>query len=107
MPDAPDWDADRDYLVVLARLRLPGWLRAKADPSDVVQQALLRAHARGDQLRDSTPDGRGAWRRQILATVIADAARRYGADARLEWVRLCRPGLRPAHGVRRQVAHLG
>ena len=82
MPDPPDWDADRDYLLVLARLRLPGWLRGKADPSDVVQQTLLQAHARGDQLRAASSDGRRAWLRQILANVIADTARRFAADGR-------------------------
>lgn len=78
----PDWDADRGYLLVLARLRLPAWLRAKVDASDVVQQTLLKAHAHADQLKADTADGRRAWLRQILANVIADTARRFNADAR-------------------------
>lgn len=82
MPDASDWDADRGYLLVLARLRLPTWLRSKVDTSDVVQQSLLQAHSNADQQRIQTPDGRRAWLRQILANVIADTARRFTADAR-------------------------
>jgi RNA polymerase sigma-70 factor (ECF subfamily) len=82
MPAAPDWDADRGYLLVLARLRLPAWLRAKVEASDVVQQTLLRAHAHANQLRADSADGRRAWLRQILANVIHDAARRFTADAR-------------------------
>jgi RNA polymerase sigma-70 factor, ECF subfamily len=82
MPDSPDWDADRDYLLVLARLRMPARLRAKADVSDVVQQTLLKAHANADQLRAETEDGRRAWLRQILANEIVDLARRFTADAR-------------------------
>jgi hypothetical protein len=51
-PDAlpPDWERDRGFLLVLARLRVPPWLRAKVDAADVVQQALLQAHARREQL---------------------------------------------------------
>lgn len=80
---APDnWEADRGYLLVLARLRLTGWVRARVEPSDVVQQTLLRAHANADQLRADTPDGRRAWLRQILANVIHDQLRRFTADAR-------------------------
>jgi RNA polymerase sigma-70 factor (ECF subfamily) len=82
MSDSTDWEADRGYLLALARLRLPAWLRAKVDASDVVQQTLLRAHAHAGQLRADSGDGRRAWLRQILANVIADAARRFTADAR-------------------------
>lgn len=82
MADSTDWEADRGYLLVLARLRLPAWLRARVEASDVVQQALLRAHAHAGQLRADTADGRRAWLREILANVIADTARRFTADAR-------------------------
>ncbi|HUR53177.1 MAG TPA: sigma-70 family RNA polymerase sigma factor [Gemmataceae bacterium] len=78
-PDAvpPDWEGDRGYLLILARLRVPPWLRAKVDASDVVQQALLQAHARRDQLRAGDAAGRRAWLGRILAHAIADAVRRF------------------------------
>jgi RNA polymerase sigma-70 factor (ECF subfamily) len=74
---SPDWKADRGYLLVLARLRVPPWLRAKVDDSDVVQQTLLQAYARRDQLRAGDESGRRAWLGQILANVITDAVRRH------------------------------
>jgi RNA polymerase sigma-70 factor (ECF subfamily) len=72
----------RDYLRLLASLQLSARLRGKLDPSDVVQQALLQAHASRDQFR-----GRGeaqwlAWLRAILANALAAEARRFGAEAR-------------------------
>lgn len=82
MLHSPDWNDDRDYLLVLARLRMPAGLRAKADVSDVVQQALLKAHANADRLRAAGDDGRRAWLRQILANEIADLVRRFTAVAR-------------------------
>jgi RNA polymerase sigma-70 factor (ECF subfamily) len=72
----------REYLHMLARLHLGGRLRAKLDASDVVQQALLKAHERREQFRGSTEAEREAWLRQILTTTLADSARRFGAGRR-------------------------
>jgi RNA polymerase sigma-70 factor, ECF subfamily len=72
----------RAYLRVLARLHLDGRLRSKLDPSDVVQQALLRAHAGLDQFRGTTDGELRAWLRRILANALAEASRRFGAGAR-------------------------
>src|SRR5262245_42422285 len=72
----------RDYLRVLARLQLDPRLQGKLDPSDLVQQTLLRAHEKRAQFRGSTEAEFTAWLRQILARAMAEAARRFSAGAR-------------------------
>jgi RNA polymerase sigma-70 factor (ECF subfamily) len=72
----------RQYLRVLARLQLDLRLQAKVDPSDLVQQTLLRAHERRAQFRGRTEAEFTAWLRQILAAQLAKALRRYATGAR-------------------------
>ncbi len=77
----------RDYLCLLARLHIDPRLRAKVDPSDVVQQTLLKAHRSELQQSGTGEAGRVAWLRRILANTIADEVRRFTAgvrDIRLE-----------------------
>jgi RNA polymerase sigma-70 factor (ECF subfamily) len=83
VPDI-DWQPERyrAFLHLLARLRWPAHLRAKLDPSDIVQDALLRAHQHRDDLRDQPEPVRIAYLRRTLASTMVDAARHLGADKR-------------------------
>src|SRR5688572_32585448 len=72
----------RDYLRLLARLQLPARLQGKLDPSDLVQQTLLRAYQGLAQFRGRTPQEQAAWLRQILANTLANAVRDLGRDKR-------------------------
>ena len=49
-------EAYRDYLHMLARTHLHGNLQGKVEPSDIVQETLLRAHERQDQYREGRAD---------------------------------------------------
>jgi RNA polymerase sigma-70 factor (ECF subfamily) len=74
--------AYRNYLRLLARTGLNASLQAKADPSDLVQDALLKAAQRFDQFRGATDAELAGWLRQILARCLADLARRYRTAGR-------------------------
>jgi RNA polymerase sigma-70 factor, ECF subfamily len=80
--DGQPLEAYRDYLRVLARLQLGTRLQAKMDASDIVQQALLQAHASREQFRGNSEGERLAWLRAILANALAAAARRFDAGTR-------------------------
>jgi RNA polymerase sigma-70 factor (ECF subfamily) len=73
-PDRIDLKAYRSYLLVLARLQVSTRLAARLDASDLVQQALLRAHQGLDQFQGG-PEQIKAWLRQILARTVANAIR--------------------------------
>jgi RNA polymerase sigma-70 factor (ECF subfamily) len=75
-------DAYRNYLRLLARTGLDVSLQGKADPSDLVQDALLRASQRFDQFRGATDAELAGWLRQILARCLADFVRRYRTGGR-------------------------
>jgi RNA polymerase sigma-70 factor, ECF subfamily len=72
----------RKYLKVLAELHLDKKLRGKLDPSDVVQQALLRAYSALGEVRDPQPEVLAAWLRRILARTLADSVKHYERDKR-------------------------
>ena len=72
----------RKYLTVLAELHLDRKLRGKLDPSDVVQQTMLRAYSALAEVRDPRPELLAAWLRRILARTLADAVKHYERDKR-------------------------
>jgi RNA polymerase sigma-70 factor (ECF subfamily) len=75
-------DSYRNYLRLLARTGLDASLQGKADPSDLVQDALLKASLRFGQFRGTTDAELAGWLRQILARCLADLVRRYRAEGR-------------------------
>ena len=63
----------RNYLRLLARTGIDASLRGKADPSDLVQETLLKAHQHFDQFRGQTETELVAWLRQILTVDLGGA----------------------------------
>jgi RNA polymerase sigma-70 factor (ECF subfamily) len=70
-------DRFRGYLSILARQGFDRRLRAKLDPSDVVQQALLEAHRSRGLFRGESLGELAAWLRCILVRKLADAEREF------------------------------
>ena len=83
LPDpGPGLERYRDYLHLLARMHLHPRLKAKIAPSDIVQEALLKAHEKREQYRGQTDAELAGWLRRILTTTLAEAARRFGRQQR-------------------------
>jgi RNA polymerase sigma-70 factor (ECF subfamily) len=76
--DAFDLARYREYLCSLARARLDPRLWARVDPSEVVQEALLKAHAARDQFRGQTEQELAAWLRTIFNNTLSNALRACG-----------------------------
>lgn len=85
--------ACRSYLGLIARANVDGWMKAKVDASDLVQQTMLDAHRDFDRFQGRTDQEWLAWLRQILNHNACDVARRYGATGK--------------RAVRREVAFVG
>lgn len=73
----------RPYLRMLAAAQLPVHLRGQIDPSDVVQNTLLKAHAHFDQYRGTSDAELAAWLRRILGNAMIDALRRVTREPQL------------------------
>jgi RNA polymerase sigma-70 factor (ECF subfamily) len=67
----------RGYLRLLARTGLDPSLRGKADPSDLVQETLLKAHTNFEQFQGKTEGELAAWLRRILVNTLTDLKRGY------------------------------
>lgn len=75
----------RPSLRLLAGVRLDPRLREKVDPSDLVQESLVKAYANLSQFQGNTPEQLYGWVRRILANEMALAIRRYiGGPRHLE-----------------------
>jgi len=69
--------AYRSYLRLLARLELGRHLQAKLDASDLVQETFLQAHRAFPEFRGVTEAEFTKWLRQILASRLSKALRRF------------------------------
>jgi RNA polymerase sigma-70 factor (ECF subfamily) len=72
----------RPYLRLLAGLELDPRLQGKLDPSDIVQETILKAHQAWDQFQRGSDAELLAWLRRILANTLTDALRKFGTDKR-------------------------
>jgi RNA polymerase sigma-70 factor (ECF subfamily) len=77
-----DLNQFRGYLRLLAEIELGRRLRAKVDPSDIVQQSLLEAHRDRAALKGQTEPEVVGWLRTILARNLLNTARDFGAQKR-------------------------
>jgi len=82
-------EAYRNYLRLLARTGMNAALKDKADPSDLVQETLLKAHRCFGQFRGRTEPELTTWLRQILARNLCDLVRRYQTSGAREVAREC------------------
>jgi RNA polymerase sigma-70 factor (ECF subfamily) len=72
----------RNYLSMLARTQIDTFLRARLDPSDLVQETLLEAVRDFRQFAGGTEKELTAWLRKILARNLADQLKRHKTQAR-------------------------
>lgn len=72
----------RQYLRLLAQAQLGRHLRAKCDPSDLVQQTLLEAHRDFPAFEGQHEAELLAWLRRILAHNLFNEARHFAAQQR-------------------------
>jgi RNA polymerase sigma-70 factor (ECF subfamily) len=72
----------RPYLRVLARLHLEQRWARRLDPSDLVQQTLVRAVQAAEQFRGTSDAELAGWLRRILANTLENSLRDLHRDCR-------------------------
>jgi RNA polymerase sigma-70 factor (ECF subfamily) len=80
--NSSDLERYRGYLLFLARRHAEGDLRGKLDPSGIVQQTLLEAHAEAGLLASLEAPQRLRWLRTALGRNLADEVKRLRAGKR-------------------------
>jgi RNA polymerase sigma-70 factor (ECF subfamily) len=70
-----EFERFRNYLRFLADIKLDRRLRGRIDPSDIVQETLLRAFDARNTFRGHSSGQRVAWLRQILMRTLLHALR--------------------------------
>ncbi len=81
-PSVAALERHRSWLGLLARLQVEPRLRAKFDPSDIVQQTLVEAVRGWPKFRGGSEAELAAWLRKILAHVLSHEVRRFGGAQR-------------------------
>ncbi len=74
-PQPPAIERYRSYLLLLAQAQVGNRVTVKVDASDMVQQAMLKAHEARGEFKGREPAELAAWLRRILAHTIANAVR--------------------------------
>ena len=82
VPPGSSVERYREYLLVLARVRMSPLLQGKVDPSDIVQETLLKAHEKQQQFSGADEAELAAWLRRILTNTMIDAYRRFVGEGR-------------------------
>ena len=65
-------NAHRPYLVMLAQMQFDRRLRARLDPSDIVQETLQEAHQQRELFRGDNSAQLAGWLRQMLRNNLID-----------------------------------
>jgi RNA polymerase sigma-70 factor (ECF subfamily) len=73
----PDLTRHEPALLLWANSQLPGWVRGKLDPADLVQQTLLEAVGASEKLTGLPDHAVLAYLRRVLANNLIDAARKF------------------------------
>ena len=72
----------RGYLHFMASVQIDRKLRGKVDPSDLVQETMLKAQQKFGQFRGNSERELLGWLRKVLATQLAQQVRRFSTQMR-------------------------